>query len=362
MRVAWAFKIDHRADELLSGYLRRAAITHGASPFGFVRLHLCDSAFWARDVDRGVVRHHESALSGLSGLPVDVIREMTVHSWVEALWPARYSRRQPPAVTPWINATGVFHRLRRRHALQFCPQCLTESDTIKKPWRLSFVVACRRHERMLSDSCPRCDAPFIPHRCLTKTFRCHVCWQDLACGPTSDHSDAAPDSSVMYLQAALYSMLEKAGGCDGQSAAEELQGLRALVGMVLTGEQASISLHELRIVPRPWGEGRHRVEFMRLPGRQQILQACGRLLDDWPRSFRSIARELGLRQDGFKRHDPMPAWLVSEVERLPCVKTRTVQTRRSSLEQKLETLSAGKPNNWRTLRAALMIRAVRRWP
>lgn len=360
--MGWAFEIDYRRDELLSGYLRRAAITHGASPFGFMRLHLGDPAFWARDVDRGVVRRHEAALSELSGLSSDAIRAMTLQSWVHALWPTRYSDRRPPAITPWVNATGVFHRLRRRHALQFCPECLAESETIRKRWRLSFVVACRRHERMLSDACPRCDAPFIPHRSLTRTFRCHVCRHDLAHEPKSDRTSSPPTELVMHTQASLYSMLDRAAGCCEVNAATELHGLRALVAMVLTGPKALVSLRELRVGSHAWGEGRHRVEIMRLPGRHQILHACGRLLEEWPYSFRSITDKLGLRQEGFKRYDPLPAWLGSEVERLPCVKTRSVRKIRSGLDQKLDALHARKPRNWRTTRAALMIRAARPWP
>ena len=61
---------------------------------------------------------------------------------------------------------GVFHRSRHKFGLQICPLCLAEDKEpfYRKEWRLSWVTVCTRHNSLLLDRCPGCQAPIVFHR------------------------------------------------------------------------------------------------------------------------------------------------------------------------------------------------------
>lgn len=355
----WAFPVAAHPGELLSGYLCRTAAAHGATPFSFVRAHLNDKVFWARDIDRGAVSRYEPALGQASGLGDGMIRSMTLIDWTRALTPQTYAKRIP-AIAPWINAAGVFHRTRRLHALQFCGQCLAETGIVEKTWRLSFMVACPVHRTPLADACPRCDAPFIPHRGNMRGYRCHACSMPLATGvPSSDFrrtTEQSPDADAVEMQAIFCDALNRGCQEDSPAALAELRALRVLSSVLLNQQHAQATEEALRLGYLA-GHGRQ-VETMRLAGRRRVLLMCARLLTDWPSSLRSIASTTSLRQDEFTRYGEIPAWLRGEVERLPVRKTRCPGRAKRNLDERIGRLHESRPLNWRAGRAALMLRAA----
>lgn len=359
--MRWAFFVAARPGELLSGYLCRAAAAHGATPFSFIRAHLNDKIFWARDIDRGAIPRYEDALGHVSGLGSGVIRSMTLLNWMHPLTPATYAKRIP-AIAPWVNASGVFHRTRRLHSLQFCSQCLAETGVIEKTWRLSFVVACAAHRTLLADGCPRCDAPFMPHRGHMRGYRCHNCSTLLAGYPGRENLDRLGtiwgDSVEVQMQLALYSALSQ--GCDAGSptALAELRALRGLAAVLLSQEHSLTTAKILQLRPQADPIGGRQVETMRLSGRRRVLQMCGRLMADWPSSIRAIAGAAGLRQEAFFRCGEMPSWLHGEVERLPVRKAHCTGRAKRTLDERVERLRVSQPVNWRADRAALMWRAA----
>ncbi len=357
----WAFPVAAHAGELLSGYLCRTAAAHGATPFSFIRAHLNDKVFWARDIDRGALSRYETALGQASGLGDGMIRSMTLIDWVHALTPRTYAKRIP-AIAPWINACGVFHRTRRLHALQFCSECLAETGIVEKTWRLSFMVACPVHRSPLADACPRCDAPFIPHRGNVRGYRCHVCSIPLAASASDTGLRHATgqhlDGRAVEMQTSLCNALTQ-GWEDGSSAAlSELRALRVLVSVLLSHQHAQATEQAFRLgyIVRQ-GHGRQ-VETMRLAGRQRVLLMCASLLADWPSSLRSIASATSLRQDEFTRCGEMPVWLRDEVERLPVRNARRPGRAKRNLDERIRRLHESRPSNWRANRAALMLRAA----
>lgn len=168
------------------------------------------------------------------------------------------------------------------------------------------------------------------------------------------------DPAVLHLQAGLVSALELARERSDTEACAEMHGVRALIATLLTGRQAAVATAELDVEPIAWGDGRHQLETARRPVRGQVLQVCERLLTDWPDGFRCIARRLSLRGEHFSRHRLLPGWLRAEVERLPKGRVLLAPRRRPSLEQQLEALRTRQPDNWRALRATLMLRVAQR--
>jgi hypothetical protein len=84
------------------------------------------------------------------------------------------------------------------------------------------------------------------------------------------------------------------------------------------------------------------------------------MLKAWPDAFRSGATSAKLRREAFGDETLLPAWLAVEVRRLPAAKLRRASIRRKRLEERVASLAADKPENWRAARANLLMRAALR--
>lgn len=358
----WAFHVLPVEDEALSSYLRRVALMHGMTPYAFISLYLNSKEFWARDVDRGPIQAFEEKLGELSRLGVSKIRSMTFRSWAAVLTPRNYETGKPPAILPWINASGVFHRIRKRHALQFCPCCIAESPVVKKHWRLSFVLFCQRHGCMLRDSCVHCDAPFIAHRSQYMRLRCHQCNLNL----DAIHGivqAADEDKSAMELQARLTELFSLRNSSHSQLARLELLGLRSLIAAIITGRYWArtakiIDLEQIALDKKLTGP--LRIELLRHEKRLHIMRICARLLEDWPKGFNKVIETNGVRQEDFILPvDEMPKWLADEVINLDRQSYKKPSDRFRRVQDKLENLESSKSGNWRATQANIVFELAR---
>ncbi|MDZ7791866.1 MAG: TniQ family protein, partial [Xanthomonadales bacterium] len=167
----WTFRLKPLPDELLSSWLTRVAFAHGQNPYVFHNLHLPGVPIWSRDVDRAHSPGLLSGLSAVSGLSVPRIRATSLdrHRNLGLNTPAH-------GEWPFVLSAGIYHRKRRRHGLQFCPNCLSAGTAyFRRSWRLAYVLKCPTCSLPLSDACPHCDAPVIAHRTLSDLRVCHRC-------------------------------------------------------------------------------------------------------------------------------------------------------------------------------------------
>jgi hypothetical protein len=356
---SWGLRIVPKEGELLSGYLCRAAASHGLSPYEFCSFHFEDTAFWARDVDGlGMRRNHEK-IAQKADVTLEEINEMTLARWQTVLVPPRYGVGDIASVTPWINAVGVFHRKRRQHALQFCPLCLTENDLIKREWRLSFVVACDRHKILLRDACPWCGASFVPHRSLGRGYNCHACHLPLTKGlPAISSSHRVPYDldQLIAVQSEMCAELSRVVR-SAHPVSERLLGLRDLISVIgsvrFAGRYSGIPGMESM-----GRSGSFRVEFSRLEQRVMVLRLVNSAMDDWPVGFRSLSARLGLTGLSFGPFAPLAQWLAIEVDALPPGTPRPKRQDGGRFGQKVADITERRSENWRAVRADVMIRAA----
>lgn len=361
------FKLQPRPEELLSGFLCRTARAQGASAYGFCRQYLDSKSYWARDIDRGAVRHFEAEMAAQAELSTESIRAMTLSSWLPVL-SERRAGEDWPAIVPWVNAAGVLHRTRRLHGLQYCPDCLRESATVLRRWRLAFVVACPHHQRRLRDECPHCGAPWIPHRSATGLTNCHACRRSLLVRASA--GAAEPDSATVRLQEAMVQTLVAASaGSDADAGAgrqaqlrKDLLGLHAMARVLLAAHK-----RQARTTPNesPFRNGRRRIETARGSVRYELMGDCARVLGDWPQSFQDAAQRFRLKQESFPSPEQLPEWLSEETVHLPRSVARVSHTARmaprrptSRLSQKLDRLELERPGNWRSLQALHLAKAA----
>ena len=218
-----------------------------------------------------------------------------------------------PGFLPLVLAAGIYHRARRRHGLQYCPDCLTERPMIyRRTWRSALAVVCIRHDRRLRDACPRCDRALAPHR--SRRLNRDLCD---CCGDSLIHEPAGPGprvpGQVASVQAALLPGLLDAE----PTAVEEACDLRALLGVLASnvpvdrlacalgvpdrsGLTRPSGVFEASSAHRPCGEPRSR---------------CGlasELAGELPRRCRAMG--LSVRHFAGRRIGPA---LAAEIARLP---------------------------------------------
>ena len=322
----WTRRLPPLPGELLTSCLARNAYAHGSSPSRFLALFWPGDPVWERDFDRhpralgrvGKTRADWVAdIAGKLQVPAEAVEAATLQGLRKILGAGCAGATGD---TPFLLSAGVYHRTRRCHALQFCPDCLAEGvPHYRRTWRLGFVIACEAHgNRLLHDACLHCDAPVVPHRSMAlRMTDCHVCGESLASRREGNGRQRLPEGSLA-LQRALLALAEgetgvRIGPWHDRAA---FDGVRALVA-VSAPRIVQVALRDaLGLPPLPPAEGRMRFEQARIEARVACLEAVGAWLVDWPRVFRAGAHGARLTQRSFARRH-LPEALAAEAGRLP---------------------------------------------
>lgn len=296
----WTIRPTLHEGELLSSYLLRCAHAHGSTPYRFLHLFWPGRAIWNRDLDRNPDEAWLGELSAASGVAAGRLRDATItdlRSRLDAS-PRKHGDSR------FVLSAGVYHRTRRRHAMQYCPECLdTDDPWWRKQWRLAFVVCCDQHGTRLADACPACDVPVIPHRTMpTFAGQCHACGRRLVASGTDDPVREAP-KPVARLQATLSTVLSTPAestflGC--AFAPDTFAFLRQLVGIVLDEERFYGSEADTTLtVDGPALAERRSFERLRIDERIRILGLLEPWVRDWPTGFRERACAMRLTRRRF---------------------------------------------------------------
>ncbi|MBI4990291.1 MAG: TniQ family protein [Rhodocyclales bacterium] len=310
-------------DELLTHWFMRLAHANGLKAQSLADYAFGHpSSFWARDQDRqpspGVVER----LAELTGFDPEEIQNLTL------VGPNGIHR---PDVTvsgfvAWVLPLGIYHRTRRRFGTQFCPLCLFEDAEpyFRRRWRLALATMCDWHGTMLHDRCPTCEAPVIwfrnelGHRRELAIGQSAKCWQ---CGFDLRRAPAIGPPAI-----------------DGQS----IMALRSLVafydfGWWFVGDRSlpyahlyfDVLRHLVAWLPDRRGRGllarmamrvgwpteyppAKAFEIRPILERHRLLAIAVWLLQEWPKRFVEVAKEVGLSQAHILRGVHLPHWFESE--------------------------------------------------
>lgn len=297
--------------EAFSSWLHRCAVANGMADHTYCRHVFGTQPIWNRDIDHLADTALLSLVARATGEHVERLQAGTLQVFQGRLFNA--DRRG--GHFPWILSLGIYHRLRRAHGQQFCPQCLRQAPVrLQLAWRLAFVVCCPVHGCFLCDACPKCDTPLLFHRMtLTQPLHldCRRCGQNLMRAPTL----VAPQRTVRFqrrLQRALRRGVYTLPDGDVPAAAF-FMGLRILARGVfnrrhLIGLQDTLPDPLRRQAPkRPV----RLLEHARLPERHFVLETLRRTLRGWPRSFVAPCRRAGIYAIRFSSRSGQapPAWL-----------------------------------------------------
>jgi hypothetical protein len=342
--MRWPFRLKPHADELLSSFLVRAAHTHGLAPYRFCAYHFPDSPVWNRDIDRSASDAFLESIAVKADLPFERVVGMTLRSAAATLGPYTAG-----GAGPWVNTVGVYHRLRRRWGLQYCPVCLAEHPVFYRSWRLSFVVVCNQHQVRLQDACPHCDAPLAIHRQQLSVRLCHACSRPLSEMRAGLRFSLEALSRAQSRYESAWARDRSEIGHESVAARDLFQGARVVAGLFIPPASDFAASTKAR---------RSILESARVEQRAQVFSQLESLLAHWPDRFITAARENHLTQRSFVRR-ALPQWLAAVVDRLPEGSVRIGATHRGrhSLRARLES-SRRNAAEWRTIRAELLWRAA----
>lgn len=333
-------RIRPQDDELLSSYLMRVAHAEGTSPQRWAQYHLRHLELWTRDTDRALPASTLSSLVARLDCSKDSITALSVGTGLDDRQLLCHA-----GVEPWITAVGLFHRIRRLHGLQYCPDCLAEAPYFRRLWRIAFVTHCPAHHRVLLDGCARCDAPIVPHRHERFPIHCPICGMDLAHPSTNRHTAGAStnDATMAYVSQTswltAWSTRSFALGAVSIPWHEALKGCRALIAV----HRFSLT-QTLRLLPPRSGV----FEAQRVGTRMATMQWLHRVLAHWPLAWLEDARRGHVTQRSFHRQASIPPWLQHGVQQLHVGHTRDRWRRAREFEAHIRQLRQQRPPHWRT--------------
>lgn len=339
-------------DELLSTYLVRLAHRRGLSPHRFTTRCLPGVAIWTRDIDTSLSSETRVLLAQHLEISELAVRSMTLYglmgftSPIDEEW--RYCRR-------WINAVGIYHRIRTRYGLQYCPLCLKAQPVFRRQWRLAFSFVCAEHGAVLQDCCLSCGVPVMPHRCKFDVTRCWRCGASLCTCALGDELAA----DILPLQARLMGWADSEFipvGAELVPRAQFVHGAASVLRMMK---------EHMHSHPNLWTFGATTVaihdelRLLRTPARLCLFSMLTEILDEWPVNFLQFALVAGITQVAFGRYDKVPPWLATVVSQLPIRLRSRDSFSEANLLRYIRRLEHEGGTKNRSLRAQALMQAAR---
>ncbi|CAN8139510.1 TniQ family protein [uncultured Thiomicrorhabdus sp.] len=311
-------------DELLSSWLVRIAHANGEKVQSF-----CNHEFgskhqiWNRDIDRLAPEWLLTKLSEKTATPIERVRQTTLKRYEGVL----FDHSSLSGIEKWINPLRIYHRTRKSHGLQFCPECLKEDKEsyFRTHWRIAFYTFCPKHNVMMHDRCPCCGEPVVFQRIelgkgneeTAQDKPLSICFH---CG--FDLADSKPERAIFWNNdiskrwRQLLSVIQENKLTKYQS--EELVVLHQFVKL-LSGVRSEKLLAFIEStldlkLKRPH-TGSRNFEANDQDIRFQLFQCAWWLLTDWPDNMRLAWLNECVRYNHLiKDFEFAPIWYLKEVE------------------------------------------------
>lgn len=323
-----------KEDEIFSSWLCRIAQANGIKLHTLeVQLWGRDKQIWTRDIDGSGDDETLSVISSLCGTPFERAYQTSLRGLEGKLFDKLVRGN-----TPWVLPAGVYHRKRKRPFMQFCPICLVTDKTpyYRRSWRLALTTFCDKHNVMLHDRCPQCQAPVMFYRQelgdrWTVGFRsltsCTTCGFDL--GTAQVKPVVVVDRLALLTLRHQVRFLDLGWTFNDGRVFQYSQAYFSALRNLLQKLMSPWSIRRLREVVETQfslpsiqvSRAREPFEYYGVTERHQLLQVATWYLMDWPSRFQRIFRENGCRYSELMRDfTDAPYWFQSDasyLERLP---------------------------------------------
>lgn len=310
--------------EILSSWMIRLSLSNRIPAHTFYHNILnYPQPIWTRDIDRSCSGDLYNLLSKASTVSDVTIRKMSLPSYSGILSGVFPLDRH----CNWILETGINHRVRKNHAMQFCKKCFLEDDIpyFRKKWRLSFYTTCKRHLCSLVDECPGCYQPIMFHRLAMSKKNivnnysltiCPSCKCDYRSMEIPKYENIISDGFSQIYKLIIDSL-------DNERLTSLLNinhplllfnGLRDLTFLL-----SRVTLTKLRDqiiedfkLPKTVAEFSFGIPFeaLRLQDRHKIIQLLTCLITDWPTYFLDACKTSNVTRSQFgDRQKELPFWI-----------------------------------------------------
>ncbi|MCB1734032.1 MAG: TniQ family protein [Gammaproteobacteria bacterium] len=323
----WPVPLRPLPDELLTSWLVRLARAHGLRLHTFCSLYWPRKQMWNRDLDRFADSDVIAVLAEHTGIPYSDAYDTMLRSWEHVI----FEKCQTRTNSDWILPVGIYHRIRRRHGLQYCPECLGENGLpyFRKSWRLAFVTCCTKHRLRLSDSCPHCGKPVVFHRVNQhqSLAQCPFCDGYLTSRIAPTTCDELTLTWANCQQRVLESVLRIGyAEVDGEAVRTQdyFAGLghlcRLLAHRDLRSQRLRLAISDecgldLPAIPSREHRSLIRFEDLRCDNRAKILSLAGWLLSDFPRRLARLLEVSHCPDSYWLKHRDLslPKWISTSV-------------------------------------------------
>lgn len=299
----WPIHLKPQADELLSSWLMRLCQAYAVKPHVFYQHIWPHKQIFNRDIDRSFDQPMLDALAVHTATPQPRVFDTTL----EAFYGRVFSNWNVNGNTWWIMPLGIYHRLHKRHGLQFCSACLAEDQKpyFRRLWRLACITVCTQHRCLLFDACPACQAPITFHRTTQSLEHCYQCQTDL-----STFQSQAAESDVIEFQQQLEQAIDEHWFCLNNEpvyAVAFFEGLHQMVRLIVscrkvTALRVAIRRHadlDIDVKANPFDDTI--LERLRLAERYRAMRYVAAWLSAWPQRFIDVCRSANLYSSALLR-------------------------------------------------------------
>ncbi len=291
--ILWPAHLKPLPDELLSSWLVRLARAHSLKLHTFCDITWPGKAMWNRDIDKSVDNDVLNILAKKTGTSIERVLQTALANFEGTV----YEKHNPYGNTRLILPLGIYHRLHKKHGLQFCAECLKndEEPYFRRVWRLAFITTCTIHKKTLLDRCPICEEPLNFHRNqyqANSITLCHICGEDMR--------DCVSYQSTSYTREIIFHKKLIKGIEDGWFVISDTEEMYSILFFSVLRQLMKLLLHKRndkaleKLIPdsmwaimpcMPQNGKIADVEKHDVTCRRALLLITGWLLDDWPGRF-----------------------------------------------------------------------------
>lgn len=303
-------------DELLSSWLYRLAEINATKLHTFSKRYFPKHPVWNRDIDKSASPELLKELARITTIPSRDVFATVLPSYEGQLLEHINSNGN----SKWVLPLGIYHRLRKRFGLQFCPRCLIKDGLrpyFRKYWRLSIFVSCPICGLRLHDRCPFCFNPVAFHRNEqgTKNFRisspiccCSFCKNDFR-----DANEIASEKEIINMQRTISRWINQGFTSKLPYSHLYFDVLYQIIKLILTKHHSAFELQKLLCLntTKKWKENKDRADFEHLSvtDREGVLHMAFWLLAKWPNRMISICKNSRTTSSTLLRDFPSsPYW------------------------------------------------------
>jgi hypothetical protein len=305
----WPVRYKPREDELLSSWLARLARGQGLKVQTLCNLEFGSGRqVWNRDIDRLAPKWLLDRLCQRTGTSKEEAAQTTLREYEGVL----YRTYRLSSTLPWVLTLQMYHRRWTGHGQQFCPACLAEGDVCyyRRTWRLALCTVCLRHQCLLLDRCPACQAGIAFIRTelgrtdLQELLDLHACY---SCGFDLRRAPLVPPSCLDTEAAEwLMNLWRDLRSSHGNTAHLERAEVLHVICSLLTRQRSTLRLREHLCetlgAQLPFADGK-RAPIETLPNteRHQLLQMAAWIVVDLSDRLRQALEARALRYNHLMR-------------------------------------------------------------